>query len=448
MPSSATSTYPTRPGCRSPIPSPGELTRTSCTIVGLIAFATWIVAAAANAGELASPEQIFEKRIAPILQSDDPSSCTECHLAGVDLKNYILPDARQTFVALRDSGMIDLDQPANSKILGFISRRAEPESGAALIDEKVRAAEYEAFAAWIKACATNNDWRNLPAASTGHPAAENPPSAVIRHGRVDRVTAAFESSIWSQRFRCLGCHMPGGPENARLVDEFGEQVSWIRPEGAAATMRHLIDNGHVDLDRPEQSLLLLKPLNEVEHGGGQKMLKGDLGYKAFRTWLEDYAATIRGKYKSDEDLPPEPDAPGAFPSEIWLKLTDTPPAWADRLLQVTVYAWDNDRGSWEIEPIAVSDRGVFGKGRLWQHSLLLLARKDTPRHADWFANGAVLSLGRYRVAVHVDLADRLRDDWSAAWQDGDFAGYAEVNTDWPRGYDSMTVIDAATVRLP
>ena len=34
---------------------------------------------------------IFEKRILPIFQSDMPSSCAECHLSGVDLKEYIRP---------------------------------------------------------------------------------------------------------------------------------------------------------------------------------------------------------------------------------------------------------------------------------------------------------------------------------------------------------------------
>jgi hypothetical protein len=34
---------------------------------------------------------LFEKRILPIFQSPKPSSCSECHLSGVDLKEYIRP---------------------------------------------------------------------------------------------------------------------------------------------------------------------------------------------------------------------------------------------------------------------------------------------------------------------------------------------------------------------
>ena len=60
---------------------------------------------------------IFQKRIVPILQAQRPSSCSECHLSGVDLKDYIRPTQPETFAALRDAGLIDLKTPAKSKLL-------------------------------------------------------------------------------------------------------------------------------------------------------------------------------------------------------------------------------------------------------------------------------------------------------------------------------------------
>jgi hypothetical protein len=69
-----------------------------------------------------TPRQIFEKRIMPIFQSPNPSSCTQCHLAGVDLRKYIIPSTEgktdgheKTFLSLRDQGLIDLANPAKSK---------------------------------------------------------------------------------------------------------------------------------------------------------------------------------------------------------------------------------------------------------------------------------------------------------------------------------------------
>src|SRR5580698_10386562 len=69
--------------------------------------------------------KVFEERIVPIFKSPNPSSCTHCHLASVDLKDYILPSAKDTFLALREQGLIDLDKPENSKILKLINRGAD-----------------------------------------------------------------------------------------------------------------------------------------------------------------------------------------------------------------------------------------------------------------------------------------------------------------------------------
>ena len=51
-----------------------------------------------------SPEDVFKQRIMPIFKSPKPSSCVQCHLSGLDLKNYILPSHEKTFVSLRDQG--------------------------------------------------------------------------------------------------------------------------------------------------------------------------------------------------------------------------------------------------------------------------------------------------------------------------------------------------------
>src|SRR5262245_14866229 len=99
-----------------------------------------------------SPEQVFEKRILPFFKSPNPSSCVQCHLAGVDLKDYILPSAENTFRSLRDQGLIDLSAPEKSKILTLIAM-GNSDSKTPAVHAANRKAEYEAFAAWIKTCA-------------------------------------------------------------------------------------------------------------------------------------------------------------------------------------------------------------------------------------------------------------------------------------------------------
>src|SRR5436190_21499015 len=133
-----------------------------------------------------TPQEIFERRLVPIFKSPNPSSCTQCHLAGVDLKNYILPSHEKTFVSLRDQGLISLDKPEDSKILRLISM-GESNKGAELINEKVRKMEHEAFAEWIKASCADPKLRDAPKLAASELAQPKRPNEVIRHARADKV---------------------------------------------------------------------------------------------------------------------------------------------------------------------------------------------------------------------------------------------------------------------
>ena len=244
----------------------------------------------------------------------------------------------------------------------------------------------------------------------------------------------------------MGCHTEGSQQNRKLVKENGEQVSWMKTS-AAETMTYLIRSKHmIDVEQPEKSLLLLKPLKEVDHGGGKKFLKGDLGYKGFRTWLEDYAKVVRDEYAKTAELPPSDSRRlKEFTSELWFKLTNTDPDWGDKLLQVTIYRWDERAKKWEETPIAISDRPVAAKPRLWQHTITLLAADGSPRAKDWQRGSGQLPTGRYLVKVHVDLTGRTLTDWRATLRNDDLVGQAEFQANWRPGYGAMTVVDAATL---
>jgi len=389
-----------------------------------------------------SPEQVFEQRIVPIFKSPNPSSCAQCHLAAVDLKDYILPSAKDTFLALRDQGLIDLDKPANSKILKFISRGAN-DRGAKLIPAKVRQAEYDAFAAWIKACAADPALKNAPKPDKS-PALAVKPAAVVRHARKDQMLASFETNVWSLRFRCMNCHTEGTPQNDKLRKENGDRVAWFKKAGPVATMEYLLGSKLINLAEPEKSLLLTKPLGEVKHGGGIKFALGDQGYKSMRAWITDVAAIKNGTYTKAEQLP-VPEKFKQFGSEIWLKIDKTPDAWGDKLLQADVYAWDAKARAWEKEPVATTDRVVWGKGKLWQHTLTLMAAPGSARARAW-TRKASLPAGRYLVKVYVDAAGKAKQDWSAKLGDAEYVGQVEVQSRWPEGYGAMTVADGNRVR--
>jgi hypothetical protein len=179
------------------------------------------------------------------------------------------------------------------------------------------------------------------------------------------------------------------------VAEHGEDVTWMKAS-AEATLKYLAGSDNLNGEKPERSRLLLKPLNEVKHGGGQKMLPGDMTYKAFRTFLEDYANTVNDRYATAASLPKAKTADATFGTEIWFKITETPPEWAEKRLQVNVHAWDATKNSWEPEPIATPDRGVWGKGKLWQHSLVLKCAEGIPSER---SDGAQPSRRRQQVVI-------------------------------------------------
>ena len=245
----------------------------------------------------------------------------------------------------------------------------------------------------------------------------------------------------------MNCHTEGTPQNDKNRKEYGDRVAWVKKAGAKATMDFLIASKLIDLKNPDKSLLLQKPLNTVKHEGGIKFAVGDQGHKAFRQWIEDVAAIRTGKYTTAADLPNPDSGPLKFGTEAWLKLDNTPPAWGDKLLQVDVYAWDDKAKAWETKPIASSDRIVWGKGKLWQHTITLLAEPGSPRAKLWSTSGKPgLTSGRYLLKVFVDANGRLTKDWTAELGDKDYVGQVEIRGDWKEGYGSMTVAEAGRAK--
>lgn len=394
----------------------------------LLAFVFLLVSMSSLLGEETSSETIFQKRILPIFQSPNPSSCTQCHLSGVELKDYILPTEEATFASLVKAGLVDPQQPKSSKIIEFIRRSPQTPS---LIQKKVREQELAAFELWILAAANNPQL--LGTAKNGQPIGPQLPEEVIRHARQDHVLASFIENVWTEAARCAACHSPD--RNQKQVKEYGEQVSWMRLNDPSATLQNMVTAGIVDPDQPEQSLLLRKPTLQVEHGGGQKMIVGDRTYKQFRRFLDDYAKVVQGKYRTAEELPSANNEVAVI-TEIWLKIEDIPAKYDKQLLQVDLYR-DTDSG-WSKERVATSDRAVFGPQNLWQHSLTLTAQRGTT----WAGKlqDQKLPPGRYLAKLYIDQTGKLQKDYTQKLDESNFVGQVELETRWPTGYGKMTKI--------
>lgn len=377
-----------------------------------------------NAG---SALAVFEKRILPIFQAAKPSSCTECHLSGVDLKDYIQPDQGKTFASLVSAELIDVKNPDDSKILRFINRRPDEPN---LITDKVRQQEHDAFQAWIRAAVKDP---NLLAAKSSAATGPQLPDEVIRHARKDRVLSSFIENVWTEVGRCAACHSPD--QNQKQVKEHGEQVSWITLRNPEATLNHMVDAGIINADEPLESMLLTKPTMQVDHGGGQKMVVGDRTYKQFRRFIDDYASVVDGKYKAVTDIPDESDELSVV-TDIWFKITEVPAKYDKMLLQADLYRWNGE--AWSEHRVASSDRLVFGKGKLWQHSLSLTA----PRGSEWAdeMKSRRLPAGRYLVKLYIDQTGKLQKDFWTELDDEEFVGQVEIESRWPSGYGKMTVV--------
>jgi hypothetical protein len=384
----------------------------------------------------ADPLAIFNKRILPIMQAKNPSSCSECHLSGVDLKDYILEDQSQTFAALRDRGMIDVKNPEQSKILMFIGRQTKKPT---LITDRVRRQELDAFRAWIVAAVNDPDL--LKTAASDSAIGSKLPDEVIRHARRDRVLSSFIENVWSEVARCSGCHSPAN--NQKQVKEHGEQVSWIKLRDPQATLDYMVEASIIDVDSPNDSMLLTKPTMQVEHGGGKKLEIGDRTYKQFRRFIDDYIATRSGKYKSAEQLPKldaEIGVATSMKAGIWFKLTGVPKRFDKKLLQVDIYRRDGD--GWSKTRWATADRAIAGTKNLWQQTLTITAPRNS-RRAKELRRAPRLPAGEYRVKIYIDTSGKLQKDPTSPLDDSNLVGETTFSSKWPTGYGRMT-----TIRFP
>jgi hypothetical protein len=428
---------------------------------------------ASTSSEEPNAATLFENRIMPIFRSEKPSSCVQCHLSSVDLKNYILPSHEKTFVSLRDQGLIDLEDPRNSKILTLIKMGDQDKDDLSRrIHEKMRQAEYQAFASWVEACVHDKRIRELPPLESSELAKPDKPDEVIRHARKSRVVNSFVRNIWSQRMRCFPCHTPNEiqPNQKKAQENFdnwqaqyGDQML-IFKKTPEATIRHLIEASKnarpgdlplINLKNPTESLLLVKPTSKLDgeigsptysapvyHMGGLKIHKDDQSYKSFAAWLKDYANVVDGEYESVEDLP----ADNWFATKRIIRMKDTPESWdVGTPVQLFIYAPGDRPAEWSQEPIAFT-QGTVTPRKMVNGAIFLMAPTDAARFEQWKQNPSKLPPGKYLVKVFVDNKKRLADDPTLLLDEADFAGQVEIgNAQWQLGFPKAETISGTNL---
>ena len=374
---------------------------------------------------------VFTRRILPIAKSNRASSCTECHFAGVDLRQYILEDSEQTFSALQKAGLIDLREPEKSKLLTFINRKPEKEDE---LLAKVRQEEYKAFRTWIE-LAVKEPRGSIPVATT-KPIGSPSPIEVVRHARKDRVLRSFVENIWVDMERCQNCHSPD--KNQRLIEKHGESISWISPEDPSGTLAKCLEQGIIDLEEPEKSLLLLKPLAVVDHGGHRKFSMGSDPDKRFRRFLTDFASLVANKYVRATDLPID-DVEIRYATGQQLRITGLPQEWRDKLLRVDIYRWEGQ--SWSAVRVATGDGYVNGPQRLWQNMILGIARRNQPDAIVDALEKRLLPAGKYHAKLYLDREEKLVSQRDYVLGANEFVGSVEFSGQWKPGYQPPKIAE-------
>lgn len=248
-----------------------------------------------------SPSLLFEQRIAPILADDRPTSCNECHLSGINLGQFVRSTPCETMACMKEQELVDFEHPEQSLVLRWIER-ASPVSS--LVSQEIIDEEYAAFRHWIEYSAECQE-TNCAGVICAEPSEEAFCAVQREPGpgttpemwdpggcEQDVLTALFRDTFYAARGRCFPCHFdnqPNAPENApRWVSTRSDCDTAARD-----TMRNIVEAGYVDVDDPEQSLILLKPLAEkeggVEHEGHDKISReNDRAYANFTYWLQRY----------------------------------------------------------------------------------------------------------------------------------------------------------------
>lgn len=438
------------------------------------------------AGVMANDESaldIFNSRILPIFKSPNPSSCVQCHLAAVDLKDYILPSSDATFASLRAQGLIDLDAPEKSKILKLINMGEQDyDKGQKMIHAKNRKAEYEAFAAWIKAGTQDPKLRTLPAPK--REAGPAKPNEIIRHARIDRVLDSFTRNIWSQRMRCFPCHTPyeleGDDPKHKLARQRLKKMEenlgdlWtarmkIFKQTPEETMEYLIRDSRrkrksrlpmLDLKNPEDSLLVLKPtarlpkkigekqfedpsyLKPVSHMGGIKMHHDDFSYKSFIAWIEDYAKVVGDQYNTEDDLP----ADNWYFTRQMMLMREAPADWPEMVrVQFHIHGWDRSKKAWYDEPIAFT-QGTMNPRRAVFGTLMLLRTETTEKKVHWDSDDPTLAPGEYLIKAYVDRKKVLAENPTAMLGEKEFYGQGVIKARWGKLFKNAQKFTGALLK--
>ncbi len=258
--------------------------------------------------ETSRANYLYYARVSPLIESSDPTSCARCHLPGVDYRFLVQPDPCRAIACMNQEGLIDFEAPEDSKFLDWV-RRGHAEIGLTLEEDPLVQREYYAFADWFdyhatchteicptyeEPCADPDAPIPPPDMPADMPADMSqdmsqdmpvempvdlppdlpPPELNAQNYGCEQLNQAFFDHVWPWNGRCYHCH-----SEFHASRQTSSPTPWMSNkrdrEGSDHALRQASVLGFFDLEPPDQSRFLLKPLSEqlggLPHVGGTKM---------------------------------------------------------------------------------------------------------------------------------------------------------------------------------
>lgn len=235
--------------------------------------------------------ELYTEYVEPFVSGQVPSSCSQCHMTGIDISIYAQDTACDTMACMVDMGAADLEQPADSEILAQIGM-GDPASSVFDVGT-----EHQAILEWIEWSSRCHkqvcgDIDSGCSQGTGALTTGQMPSGQCNE---QELVGAFWDAFVVHQNRCISCHGNIGVDQGSFfpcdtndacaegerceagrcrtdrhaptpfIEGLGDASDWNNPEHrrlASNAMYTLLTMDLIDKEEPLDSRLLTKPLPE------------------------------------------------------------------------------------------------------------------------------------------------------------------------------------------
>lgn len=232
----------------------------------------------------------YVRYVEPFVSGAVESSCSQCHMTGIDIGMYAQDTPCQTLACMVDAGVVNLENPGESELLDFIRKG---ETSSSVFDVEKEASAFQDWIEWSSTCheqacgvLESPCTSGSGAASTGvdplGDCSENDLLATFWDALIiDRKRCNTCHSQWAEdnttfgacdadddcenNLLCLAgfCKMPGAYYAPHFFEGLEDHAQWSSDadkQQALNSLYNIAALGLLNTDEPLSSLLITKPL--------------------------------------------------------------------------------------------------------------------------------------------------------------------------------------------